>query len=125
MFLEKSESRFKVRTKLSDILFSYLSKIKLLLPFPAEKQLHLNLMKVLGFCFFIYLFLFLYYNFNYFYILIYLIDSVNDYDLRRNTEIVKLEGNVVNGIVGMKRDANLLLIEFFHTYGDIREVFTG
>jgi hypothetical protein len=51
-----------------------------------------------------------------------LIDSVIDFDLKRNTEIVKWEGNVVNGILGMKRDVNLQLIVFFHSYDDIREV---
>jgi hypothetical protein len=37
-------------------------------------------------------------------------------------EIVKSDGNVVNGTLGMKRDANLQLIEFFHSYEDVREV---
>jgi hypothetical protein len=32
------------------------------------------------------------------------------------------EGNVVNGILGMKRDSNLQTLEFFHSYEDIREV---
>jgi hypothetical protein len=52
-----------------------------------------------------------------------LIDSLIDYDLKRNTEIVKCEGNVVNGILGMKRDANLQTLEFFHSYDDIRAVY--
>jgi hypothetical protein len=40
-------------------------------------------------------------------------------------EIEKWEGNVVNGTLGMKRDANLQSIEFFHSYKDIREVLFG
>jgi hypothetical protein len=40
----------------------------------------------------------------------------------RNAEIVKCDGNVVNGTLGMKRDTNLQLIEFFLSYKDIREV---
>jgi hypothetical protein len=47
-FAENTGNRFKVRTKLVEILFSYLSGIKLQLPVPKEKKLHLNLMKVLG-----------------------------------------------------------------------------
>jgi hypothetical protein len=31
----------------------------------------------------------------------------------------------VNGIIGMKRDANLQLIEFFHSYDDATEVLIG
>jgi hypothetical protein len=58
-------------------------------------------------------------------ILIYLIDSLIDYDLKRNTEIVKCEGNVVNGTLGMKRDANLQSLEFFHSYKDVEAVLIG
>jgi hypothetical protein len=36
---------------------------------------------------------------------------------------VKCDGNVVNGILGMKRDANLQLLVFFHFYDDIIEVY--
>jgi hypothetical protein len=62
-------------------------------------------------------------GFSLLYILICLIDSVIDYDLKRNTEIVKCNGNIVNGILGMKRDANLQLLVFFHSYDDIRVVY--
>jgi hypothetical protein len=57
--------------------------------------------------------------------LICLIDSLIDYDRKRNMEIVKFEGNVVNGILGMKRDANLQSLVFFHSYEDIRAVLFG
>jgi hypothetical protein len=40
-------------------------------------------------------------------------------------EIVNSDGNVLNGIIGMKRDVNLQSLEFFHSYEDIREVFFG
>jgi hypothetical protein len=40
-------------------------------------------------------------------------------------EIVKSEGNVVNGTLGLKRDANLQSLEFFHSYEDVREVLFG
>jgi hypothetical protein len=40
-------------------------------------------------------------------------------------EIEKWEGNVLNGIIGIKRDANLQSIEFLHSYEDVREVFIG
>jgi hypothetical protein len=59
-FDEKTGNRLNVRTKLFEILFSYLSQIKIQLPVPKEKKLHLYLMKILGFCllyFFVSLFL--------------------------------------------------------------------
>jgi hypothetical protein len=40
-------------------------------------------------------------------------------------EVVKCDGNVVNGILGMRRDVNLQSLEFFHSYEDVREVFFG
>jgi hypothetical protein len=40
-------------------------------------------------------------------------------------EVVEWNGNVVNGTLGMKRDVNLLSLEFFHSYEDIREVLFG
>jgi hypothetical protein len=68
-FVEKTGSRHNVRTKLVEILLSYLSNINLRLPVPSEKELHLNLMKVLGFClvyFFISIFVLLFLLFLYF-----------------------------------------------------------
>jgi hypothetical protein len=56
-------------------------------------------------------------------IIIWIIDSINCYDSERKAEIMKWEGNVVNGILGLKRDANLLSLVFFHSYDDIREVY--
>jgi hypothetical protein len=78
-------------------------------------------MKVLGF---IHIYFYFYtINSNNYTILLYSIDSVIDYDFKRNTEVVKWEGNIVNGIIGMKRDTNLESLEFFHSYEDIKEVF--
>jgi hypothetical protein len=57
--------------------------------------------------------------------LFYLIDSLIDYDLKKNREIVKWEGNVMNGMLGLKRDVNLQSLVFFHSYEDIREVLTN
>jgi hypothetical protein len=48
-FIEKTPNRHNVRTKLFEILFSYLSQIILQLSVPAKNKLHLKLMKVLGF----------------------------------------------------------------------------
>jgi hypothetical protein len=39
-------------------------------------------------------------------------------------EIVKWKGNVPNGVLGMKRDANLQSLVFFHSYDDVREVLS-
>jgi hypothetical protein len=49
-------------------------------------------------------------------------DSVIDYDLKRNIEIVKWDENVENGTLGIKRDANLQLLLFFHCYDDVKAV---
>jgi hypothetical protein len=49
-FVEKAGNRFNTRTKLDEILFNFLSQIKLQLPVLKEKKLHLNLMKTLSFC---------------------------------------------------------------------------
>jgi hypothetical protein len=71
------------------------------------------------------LYFYIYTFISIFYTIISIIDSVIDYNLKRNTEIEKWEGNVVNGTLGMKRDANLQLLEFFLSYEDIREVLFG
>jgi hypothetical protein len=55
-FVEKTGNRHIVRTQLVEILLNYLFQIKLHLPVLVEKELHLNLMKVLGY-FFISLFI--------------------------------------------------------------------
>jgi hypothetical protein len=80
-------------------------------------------MKVLGY-FFLYFYICTLTSKNYI-ILICLIDSLIDYNLKRNTEVENCDGNVVNGILGLKRDANLQSLEFFHSYEDIREVLYG
>jgi hypothetical protein len=120
-FAEKLGGRYEIRMKFDKTLFRYLSKINIPLPLPVEKEFHLNLMKVLGFS---HLYFYIYtITSNKYIILIYLIDSLINYDLKRNTEIVKCGGNVVNGILGMKRDTNLQLVVFLLCYDDVREVF--
>jgi hypothetical protein len=60
VFVEKSGSRFMTRIKIDNIASNYFFENDINLPFPAEKELHLNLMKVLGFCllyFYIYIFI--------------------------------------------------------------------
>jgi hypothetical protein len=121
-FIEKTGNRHNVRTKLFEILFSYLSQIKLQLSVPAENKLHLKLMKVLGFFLYFYVYSIISKNHE---TIICLIDSLIDYDLKKDTEIEKWEGNVVNGALGMKRDANLQSIEFLHSYEDVKAVLIG
>jgi hypothetical protein len=118
MFVKNHGSRYKIRNKVDDILSKYFSEIQLLLPFPAKKRLHKKLMKVLSFFL---LYFYIYIVITIINIIICLLDSVNDYDSKRNTEIMKCDGKV-NGIIGMKRDANLQLLVFFHSYDDIRAV---
>jgi hypothetical protein len=48
-FEKKYESRYKVRVKLNEILFTYLSEINLLLPLLRQKLLQRKMKKVLGF----------------------------------------------------------------------------
>jgi hypothetical protein len=55
-------------------------------------------------------------------ILICIIDSLIGYDFKRNRDVVKCEGNVVNGTLGLNRDANLQSLTFFLSYKDIRVV---
>jgi hypothetical protein len=62
---------------------------------------------------------------NNYIILICLLGSLIEYDLKRNAEIEKWEGNVVNGTLGLKRDANLQSLDFFHSYEDVKEVLFG
>jgi hypothetical protein len=57
VFFEKSGSRFITRIKIDNTLSKYLSDINISLPFPAEKELYLNLMRVLGYFFHISVFL--------------------------------------------------------------------
>jgi ribosome-binding ATPase YchF (GTP1/OBG family) len=125
-FAEKLGDRYEIRMKLDKTLSDYLVEIELVLPILDKikfKVLYLNLMKILGF-------IHIYFNIYTFIsnnciIVICLIDSLIEYDQKRNTEIVNSEGNVVNGIIGLKRDANLQTIEFFHSYEDVREVLIG
>jgi hypothetical protein len=59
-FAEKFGSRYKIRTKVDKTLWNYLFEIKLLLPLlDKEKflELHLNLMKILGYFFYISIFI--------------------------------------------------------------------
>jgi hypothetical protein len=97
--------------KLDKTLWNYITEIKLVLP-------------ILDGIFLLYFYIYTFISNNYI-ILICLIDSLINYDLKRNAETEKWEGNVVNGTLGLKRDANLQLIVFFHSYEDIREVFIG
>jgi hypothetical protein len=122
-FAEKLGDRYEIRMKLDKTFSNYLTQVKIPLPFPVEKEFHLNLMKVLGF-FHLYFYIYIITSNNCI-TTICLIDSVIDYNLKRNTEVVKVDGNVVNGILGLKRDTNLQSLLFFHSYEDIREVLFG
>jgi hypothetical protein len=50
-FAEKLGGMYEIRMKLDKTFSNYLTQVNILLPFPTEKEFHLNLMKVLGFCF--------------------------------------------------------------------------
>jgi hypothetical protein len=116
IFEEKYESRYKIRNKLYEIFWSYLPDTELRLPLPTQKKLHKNLMNVLGYSFCIFIII------STIDMLIVKSDSVIDYDSKRNTEIMKCDTNIENGILGMKRDANLQLVKFFYSYDDMRAV---
>jgi Holliday junction resolvase len=49
-FAEKLGGRYEIRMKLDKTFSNYLTQVNIPLPFPSEKEFHLNLMKVLG-CF--------------------------------------------------------------------------
>jgi hypothetical protein len=120
IFNGKYGSRYKIRNKLDEILWSHLSKIELLLPFLAKKALQRKLKKVLGYSL---LYYYIYNIVSTMCIMICLIDSVINYESKRNTEIMNYDANLKNGSLDMKRDANLQLLAFFHSYDDIRAVF--
>jgi hypothetical protein len=125
-FAEKFGDRYEIRLKLDKILWNYLTEIELVLPILDKikfSELYLNLMKILGFIHFYFCIITITSN-NYIKTIC-LIDSLIEYDLKRNTEIEKCDGNVVNGTLGLKRDVNLQSLEFFHSYVDVREVLFG
>jgi hypothetical protein len=125
-FAEKLGDRYEIRLKLDKTLWNYLTEIEVVLPILDKikfSELYMNLMKILGF---IHLYFYIYSIIsNNHIILICIIDSMVDYDLKRNAEIEKCDGNVVNGTLGLKRDANLQSLELFHSYEDVREVSFG
>jgi hypothetical protein len=61
VFVEKTGSRFNIRNRVDEILFRYLSEVQLLLSLLAKtkllKNLHINLMKILGYFFYIFIFI--------------------------------------------------------------------
>jgi hypothetical protein len=59
-FAEKFRGRYEIRMKIDKNLSNYLSQIDIPFPLPAEKELHLNLMKVLGFFSYISIFVLLF-----------------------------------------------------------------
>jgi hypothetical protein len=69
VFVEKFGSRFITRIKIDKILLNYLTQVNITLPFPPEKEFHLNLMKILGYFFYTSLFILIFeiiYFFNLF-----------------------------------------------------------
>jgi hypothetical protein len=119
MFEEKCGSRYKIRNKLDEIVSKYLTEIELLLPISDQKNLCEKLMDLLGFSL---LHFHIYVIVSTIHIIVYFSDSAIDYNSKRNTEIMKCDANLENGILDMKRDVNLLLVVFFHSYDDIRAV---
>jgi hypothetical protein len=51
------------------------------------------------------------------------LDLIFNFDEINNVEIEKHQCNIKKGLVGMNRDINLLLVGFFYSDSDIREVF--
>jgi Holliday junction resolvase len=56
-FAEKLGGRYEIRMKLDKTFSNYLIQVNIPLPLPAEKEFHLNLMKVLGYFCYISIFL--------------------------------------------------------------------
>jgi hypothetical protein len=91
-FVEKTGDRYEIRMKLDKSLWNYLTEIELVLPILDKikfEELYLNLMKILGF-FHIYFYIYTIIS-NDNIILICLIDSLIECDLKRNSEVVKWE----------------------------------
>jgi hypothetical protein len=51
------------------------------------------------------------------------LDLIFNFDKINNVEIEKHKCNITKGLVGMNRDINLLLVGFFYSDSDAREVF--
>jgi hypothetical protein len=125
-FAEKLGDRYEIRMKVDETILNYLTEIELVLPILDKikfSELYLNLMKILGF-YLLYIYIYTITSNNYI-ILICFIDTLVDYDLKRNTEVENCKANLVNGILGMRRDLNLQSLVFLHSYDDVREVFFG
>jgi Holliday junction resolvase len=58
-FAKKLGGRYEIRMKLDKTFSNYLTQVNILLPFPAEKELYLNLMKILGY-FLLYFYIYIY-----------------------------------------------------------------
>jgi hypothetical protein len=74
-FAEKLGRRYEIRMKRDKTFSNYLTQVNIPLLLPAEKEFHLNLMKVLGYFFYISIFIFQFFLFC-------LIDSLFKYDLK-------------------------------------------
>jgi hypothetical protein len=61
--------------------------------------------------------------FIYYYYLLLKLDLIFNFDEINNVEIEKWKCNIIKGITGMNRDINLLLVGFYYSDVDIREVF--
>jgi hypothetical protein len=61
--------------------------------------------------------------FYYYYYLLLKLDLIFNFDEINNDEIEKHKCNITKGLVGMNRDTNLLLVEFFYSDSDAREVY--
>jgi hypothetical protein len=51
------------------------------------------------------------------------LDFIFNFDEINNVDIEKWKCNTRNGLVGMNRDVNLLLVGFFYSDTDAREVY--
>jgi Holliday junction resolvase len=52
-FAEKLGGRYEIRMKIGKTFSNYLTEVNIPLPFPSEKEFHLNLMKIISYFFFI------------------------------------------------------------------------
>jgi hypothetical protein len=109
-FASKYGSRYKVVSVLKKIIISDFAETNSsVVAFSLLLKIVFEFQSVLG------LLLFYYY-------LMY-VDKIINWEFERNSQISKYNCNVKNGIKGMNRDLNMILIQFHKSYQDTREVF--
>jgi hypothetical protein len=108
-FIWKYGSRYKVICVLKKIIISDFAETNVDVPFSLLLKIVFEFQSVLGLLLFYYYWMY--------------VDEAINWEVERITEISKYSLNIKNGITGMNRDLNMIVIQFHKSYRDTREVF--